>query len=310
MTAVLSTRHCALAVVVAAIGFGTTGTAQTFAPAGAEPLSVGAIRLLVGGLLLALIGGVRYYRHVGRTLPRFTTGFWWVLLGAGSVMAYQATFFAGTRANGVAVGTVVALGSSPLFAGLFEWLGFGRRPTRRWAVATGLAVAGMVLLTGLSGGAAVDPSGVLASLGAGASYGGYTVATKAVLRRGWDATSAVSAMLGLGALLADFILMGTDNTWIATGRGLAVVAWLGAVTVVGAYLLLGHGLRGLSAATATTLTLAEPATASLLGVLVLGEMLTDWQFAGIAAMAAGVLIAGTERAGDQVDARRAPTPAR
>lgn len=95
MTAVLSTRHCALAVVVAAIGFGTTGTVQTFAPAGAEPLSVGAIRLLVGGLLLTLIGGVRYYRHVGRTRPRFTTGFWWVLLGAGSVMAYQATFFAG-----------------------------------------------------------------------------------------------------------------------------------------------------------------------------------------------------------------------
>lgn len=291
----LSTRRSALAVIVAGVGFGTSGTAQTFAPAGAEPLSVGAVRLLVGGLLLALIGGVRHVRRSGWRLPAFSTGFWWVLAGGAAVLAYQATFFAGTRANGVAVGTVVALGSSPLFAGLFEWLVFRQRPTRRWAVATGLAVAGMALLTGLAGAAALDALGLLASLAAGASYAAYTIATKAVLRRGWGATSAVSAMLGLGAVLAGFVLLGTDNAWIASGRGLAVVAWLGVVTVVAAYLLLGQGLRGLSAATATTLTLAEPATASLLGVLVLGEALTGWQYAGIAAVAAGVVIAGTER---------------
>lgn len=294
MTAAAPARRSALAVIAAGVAFGTTGTAQTFAPAGAEPLSVGAVRLLVGGLLLALIGGVRYYRRAGWTLPRFTTGFWWVLLGASAVMAYQATFFAGTRANGVAVGTVVALGSSPLFAGLFEWLGFRQRPSRRWAIATGLAVVGVVLLTGLTGGT-LNPVGFVSSLGAGASYAGYTVATKAVLRRGWGATSAVSAMLGLGALLGGLVLLGTDNAWITTGRGPAVVAWLGVVTVVVAYLLLGQGLRGLSAATTTTLTLAEPATASLLGVLLLGEQLTVWQFAGIAIVAAGVVIAGTDR---------------
>ena len=295
-------------MIAAAIGFGTTGTAQTFAPAGAEPLSVGAVRLLVGGLLLALIGGIRYLRHTGWRLPRFTVGFWWVLLGACSVMAYQATFFAGTRANGVAFGTVVALGSSPLFAGLFEWLGLGQRPTRRWAAATALAVAGMALLTGLGGTASLDPAGILASLGAGASYAGYTVATKAVLRRGWAATSAVSAMLGLGALLAGFVLLGTDTAWIGTGRGLAVVAWLGGVTVVFAYLLLGQGLRGLSAASVTTLTLAEPATASLLGVTLLGEQLTGWQWAGISVIAAGVVLAGTER--PPRSAARASVPTR
>lgn len=301
MAAVPSARRSALAVIAAGVAFGTTGTAQTFTPAGTDPLSVGAARLLVGGVLLALLGGVRYHRRAGWTLPRFTTGFWWVLLGASAVMAYQATFFAGTRANGVAVGAVVALGSSPLFAGLFEWLGFRQRPTGRWVVATGLAVAGMVLLTGMSGGVALEPVGLLASLGAGASYAGYTVATKAVLRRGWGATSAVSAMLGLGALLGGLVLLGTDNAWIATGRGLAVVAWLGVVTIVVAYLLVGQGLRGLSAATATTLTLAEPATASLLGVLVVGEMLSGWQFAGIAIVAAGVIVAGTDRAGSTDD---------
>ncbi|MDQ7993874.1 MAG: EamA family transporter, partial [Propionicimonas sp.] len=257
-------RRSVLAVLGAAVLFGTTGTVQALAPAGANPLSIGAARLFLGGTLLALIGAARYLRRAGLTLPRPSTTAWWVLLGAGCVMAYQATFFAGTRSNGVAVGTVVALGSSPLFAGLFEWLGFRRPPALRWWLATGLAILGIGLLTGLAGSGPVRPIGLLASLGAGAAYAGYTVATKAVLLRGWGATSTVTAMLGGGAVLAALVLLGTDNSWTAGPAGLGVVAWLGVVTVVVTYLLLGQGLRGLSAATATTLTLAEPATASLL----------------------------------------------
>lgn len=287
-------RRSALAVLAAAVLFGSTGTVSALAPPGAGPLSVGAVRLFVGGSLLALIGLVRYLRRAGLRIPRPSTTAWWVLAGAVCVMAYQATFFAGTASNGVAVGTVVALGSSPLFAGLAEWLMFGRRPTARWWLATGLAVLGVGLLTGLTGAAAVQPLGLLASLGAGAAYAGYTVATKAVLVRGWGATSTVTAMLGGGAVLAALVLLGTDNAWVAAPTGLAVVAWLGVVTVVVTYLLLGQGLRGLSAATTTTLTLAEPATAALLGVLLLGETLAGWQGAGIAAVVAGVVIVGTE----------------
>jgi len=290
------TRRSVLAVLAAAVLFGTTGTVQALAPDTAGPLSVGAVRLLVGGALLALLGLVRYLRRAGPRLPRPSTAAWWVLLGAACVMGYQATFFAGTRSNGVAVGTVVALGSSPLFAGLFEWLRFRRAPSPRWWVATGLAIVGIGLLAGPASAGPVEPLGVVASLGAGAAYAGYTVATRTLLLQGWDATSTVTAMLGTGAVLAGLVLLGTDNAWIARPSGLGAVAWLGVVTVVVTYLLLGQGLRRLSAATATTLTLAEPATASLLGVLVLGETLSVWQAAGIAVVTAGVAIAGTEPA--------------
>jgi DME family drug/metabolite transporter len=66
------------------------------------------------------------------------------------------------------------------------------------------------------------------------------------------------------------------------------------VTVEVTYLLLGQGLRGLRAATATTLTLAEPATAATLGVLLLGEVLAPLQWTGLAAVVIGVVVAGTE----------------
>ncbi|HHY05259.1 MAG TPA: hypothetical protein GX534_08755 [Thermoanaerobacterales bacterium] len=35
-------------ILMASILFGTTGTAQAFAPAGASPLTVGAVRMVVG----------------------------------------------------------------------------------------------------------------------------------------------------------------------------------------------------------------------------------------------------------------------
>lgn len=335
-----SPRRGAAAVVAAGILFGTTGTAQTFAPAGAEPLSVGAARLFLGGLLLGLIGLARWAgarrassvappgtvpaasptdpdtqpsdphnppsadpalppapadpTWVADRLPRWLPVALWVALGAGCVLAYQATFFAGTRANGVAVGTVVALGSSPLFAGLFEWLAFRRRPTLRWLGATGLAVLGVVLLARLIGAtdARADAGGLLASLAAGASYAGYTIATKALLLRGWGSVSAVSVVMAAGAALALPVLLAGDTGWLAQPAGIAVVAWLGVVTVVVTYLLIGLGLVGLRAATVATLTLAEPATATLLGVLVLHEPLGLVQLLGILAVAAGVLVAG------------------
>lgn len=286
-----------LLMVVAAVLFGTTGTTQAFAPDGATSLSIGAVRQSVGGLVLALIGLAGWVRSHGWRVPRWSRKAGWVLLGGACVMAFQATFFVGTRTNGVAVGTVIALGSSPLFAGLFEWLR-GHRPSRRWALATGVAVVGLILLAGVLGGTGtpLNPLGLVASLAAGAAYAGYAVAASTLLRNGLSALPATAAVIGTSGLIALAVLPFTDNSWVATPAGAAVAAWLGLVTVVVTYLLVGTALKHLSAATAVTLGLAEPITAAALGVLVLSETLSPVQWAGLATVLAGVLIAGTERA--------------
>ncbi len=74
------------------------------------------------------------------------------------------------------------------------------------------------------------------------------------------------------------------------------------VTVVVAYLLVGRALRQLSASTAITLGLAEPTTAALLGVLVLGESLSPLQLVGAAGVLAGVVVAGTGPSGQPPEA--------
>ena len=50
--------------------------------------------------------------------------------------------------------------------------------------------------------------------------------------------------------------------------------WLGIATISIAYVMFTWGLGGLTAATAATLTLGEPLTASILGIVVLGERLS------------------------------------
>lgn len=45
-----------IAVLAAAVLFGTTGTAQALGPESTTPLGVGAARLIVGGTALAAVG--------------------------------------------------------------------------------------------------------------------------------------------------------------------------------------------------------------------------------------------------------------
>jgi lysophospholipase L1-like esterase len=64
------------------------------------------------------------------------------------VCIYQLSFFAAVKLTGVAVGTVVAIGTGPAAAGILGRLVNGERLTRRWALATLAAAAGVALLAG------------------------------------------------------------------------------------------------------------------------------------------------------------------
>ena len=112
-------------VLIAAILFGTTGTAQALGPDGSTPMTVGASRILIGGSLLAAIalasGGFRGRWPLGHVL----------LAGAG-VAVYQLAFFQAVADTGVAVGAIVAIGSGPVFAGILERVLDGAWPGRTW----------------------------------------------------------------------------------------------------------------------------------------------------------------------------------
>jgi DME family drug/metabolite transporter len=254
-------------VLLSAVLFGTTGTAQALGPDGTTPLTVGASRIAIGGAALVAIALLtKTLKDGNRWAPAPA------LAGALGVVGYQLCFFAAVDATGVAVGTVVALGSGPAFAGLFGLALRGERPTRQWAIATGLAVTGAAILVLAGGGAtSVDPLGIALALGAGASYGLYTVTSKTLLEHGHSPEGVMAAAFGLGAVLLSPILFLGDTAWLTTPGGASLAIYLGLIPTAVAYVLFARGLQRLPAASVATLTLAEPLTAASLGVAVLGE---------------------------------------
>jgi DME family drug/metabolite transporter len=188
----------------------------------------------------------------------------------------------------VAVGTIVALGSAPALAGALEWLLHGRRPSSRWAAATGLAMIGVTLLATAGGGeAGISLPGVALAIVAGASYATYTLSAKRLLDDGHAPESVMAAAFGLGAAALLPVLLLTGAGWLVTADGLALALFLGVVPTAVAYVLFARGLQGLSASETATLTLAEPVTAAVLGVGVLGEAVS-----GVSALGATLVLAG------------------
>jgi drug/metabolite transporter, DME family len=274
-----------LQVLLAALCFATTGTAQALGPDGIPPVDVGAARVLVGGALLVLLA--RFVRDPAtRRWPRGL-----VVLAAVGVAAYQLGFFAAVADTGVAVGTIVALGSAPALTGALEWAVTGHRPPRRWAVATALACAGVAVLV-LAGGAdaGVSPVGVGLAVVAGGAYATYTLAAKRMLGDGHPPERVMAAAFGLGALGLLPVLAADHPGPLFSAGGLALAAFLGIVPTALAYVLFARGLRRLSAAETSTLTLAEPLTAGMLGAVVLGERLTLLSGLGAALVLGGLLV--------------------
>nr|WP_051059135.1 EamA family transporter [Nocardiopsis lucentensis] len=298
-----------LPVLGAAVLWGTTGTASSLAPDGAHAAAIGAAGLTLGGLLLFLTG------RGSLALVRATdTRTRWVLaLGALAVAGYPLSFYPAVDQAGVAVATVITLGSAPVFSGLLAWWTERVRPTRRWSAATVAAVAGCAVLVfgSEAAGDGANAAGVFLALTAGASYALYAVIAGALIRRGHPSGAVMGALFAGGGLVTLPVLLSADTAWLATASGALVALHLAMLTVFVAYRLFGMGLRHTPASVATTLTLAEPAVAALLGVVVVGERLSAASWAGMAVLALGLVILRApepRRQGPSGPGGRAPGP--
>ncbi len=273
-------------ILLAACLWGTTGTVRTFAPAGAGPLTVGAVRIVGGGLLLLALALRRGALHDLVTSGARTRCL--IALGAVGVAAYQAAFFAATARTGVAIGTVITIGAAPVFTGVLSLLTGQRRPGARWLAATAAAVAGCALLVTSGHASGANLAGIALALLASFCYAVYAVTASYLIGNGAENRAVIGAIFGGAAVLLLPVLVTGPVGWLATGRGLAVTGYLAVLTTAVGYLLYARGLRTTPVTTATTLGLAEPAIAAVLGLTVLGEHLTAAGFGGLAVLATGL----------------------
>ena len=277
-------------VLLAASLWGTTGTAQTFGSGELSSDWFGALRLVVASAFFAVFAWLTAPRGdgaaAGTRLPMRE------VLAAGLCMAvYNLAFFAGIGHTGVAVGTALALGSGPVWAGLLQSLISRQAPRAVWWAGTAAAVAGGVLmtLTGMGSGQAFSVGGAALCLLSGLAYAAYTLINKRLVR------SASAARVTLHAFSVAALLAVPAAWWNAGAPTLRAVdgwavAYVGVVTAGIAYLLFTHALRHISAATGVTLALFEPVMAFVLAIAIVGERPAPAAFAGLLLVILGVLV--------------------
>ncbi|WP_338450957.1 EamA family transporter [Niallia oryzisoli] len=268
-------------VLLAAILWGTTGTTQALAPETAHPIAIGATRLAVGGLFLVIIVLIKGKFNF-KNWPIKTT-----IFASLSMALYQPLFFSAVSITGVSIGTVVAIGSAPILSGLIEWLYLKIRPSKVWWYSTFLSILGCLMLFGNKESVYVDPIGILMSLGAGLSFASYTIISRKLVVS-HSSLSVVAVVFTLSAIFLSPFLFVFDMSWVTSLRGVGVSLQLGIMATGVAYLLFSKGLTHVSSSTAVTLSLAEPLTAALLGVFIVGEHLNTTSWLGIFLLMLGI----------------------
>ena len=301
-------------VSLAALLWGTGGLAGALLGqvAALPPLAVATYRLGGGGLtLLAVLAATGRLRRPSRA------GLVRVLLVGGLVAAYQTCYFASVALTSLAVATVVAIGAAPVLVVTVEAVLDRRRPGVASLVAIGLALLGLALLVGSPrGGSAAGVTagaggslvlGVLLALGAAAGFGAL-----ALLGRRPVADLDGPTTIGFGFTVGGLLLAAASSLagglgFVPTFGSVGLLLYLGWVPTALAYGLFFVGLRGVSATSAAVVAVLEPLTATVLGVLVLGQRLGVGGVVGAGLLCAAAVLAGLR--GSAGTATPAPHPA-
>ena len=213
-----------------------------------------------------------------------------MLTAVASVLLYQLLFFYSVAEVGVAVGSVVAIATTPLWAAAVAFLLFRKKPSKFWVFATVLAIAGVFLIN-FGGGLqaqSVDWK-LLLPVAAGLCYGVEIIAVGKVVEKLNPETTMLLEM-GLVAVLLLPVTFFFPTKWIFTTGGILVSLSLGVVTAGIAYPCFTYGIKYTSPVVASTLALTEPLMAAALGIFFLHENLSISMGLGMLSLMASVIV--------------------
>jgi DME family drug/metabolite transporter len=274
----------ALLVLLASLCFSISGTLQAFAPDGATPLVVTEARMIVGSLfLLVWCAGTGQF-----PFPKKDINIGTILFLSGCLLIGQLCFFTGMFHVGVSTGTIISVGSCPLWAAIINGVLTKKLPPVSWFIATFFAICGIVFINGFEWQA--SRFGYIALLlGDGFCYALYIIySSRTVASLGSDRT--VFLVLSVIAVCLLPALFFFPVGWTLEPRGILVCLGLGIFTAGCAFTFLTAGSKLISPVAASTLSLAEPMGAACWGIFLLGEDSSPRSLTGIALILLSIII--------------------
>lgn len=268
-----TSKHAGRSVGLSLLGNGLAGTAGTVAAIYAintpSPV-IGFVRLFIGAITLLILAP--FLGGKLSQLPRLITrpGVW---IMAASSASYQVFFFASVDRAGVATAALITVGCIPVSAGIVGWIFLRERPSKIWYISTAIAISGLVIAS-LGELQTNDATGLIFAVIAGSGIGAYINAAKIEVRAGGHSSQLPGMAFLLGSIGLFFVVRSDLLQVEWTTQTILLAIYLGAVTMGIANGIQMLGLRGISPGVASTMMLADPVTAAVLGVVVLGEAVT------------------------------------
>lgn len=271
------------AVLGAALCFGTTGTSQLLGVPDISPVAVASARLICGSLFLFIFAHFQRKSRGEIRMPTFDL----ILCGVGIGM-YQLTFFSAVHSTGIAIATVTALGAAPTLSAVVAYAVLKEKPQSSWYLGTSITIVGIVLVGTANGIESFNLKGVGLAVLAGFGFAVFNVICRKSLAQGAQDMWVTATTFGVAALVSSPFLFTQNPEWIFTPKGFITVLWLGLVTTSIGYVLFMFGLKRIDSSKAATVVLAEPATATILAAVVIGEHLVFRSYLGIFIVAIGI----------------------
>ena len=281
------TRTPRLAAVLGALAIAFSGIFYVWSDV--SPSTGVFFRCLYGLPILILVAGGEW-RALG-PMSRRTVG---LCVLAGLCFAVDLiTFHYAVDVIGAGLGTVMG-NVQVVIVALVAWAAFGERPRREVLVALPLMLLGVFLISGVVGSGAygADPKlGVTIGLLTAASYAGYLL----IIRRASPdhrPAGPVAIATGVTALVA--LAFGEAVGDIDLAPSLPAHAYLLALGILSqsiGYLLIQASLPKLPAVITSVLLLVQPVTTMLLGAILLAELPSPFQLAGVLLVLVGIALA-------------------
>ncbi|WP_082232968.1 DMT family transporter [Halobacillus massiliensis] len=265
-------------VMLAAICWGISGgIADILMSKGWDPIVISFYRGAVGFICF-----LTWFLFRFRKNWVFSSRFYiWSLLAGAGVAGNFTFYFLSIQASSIAVAATLMY-TAPVFVLLISFLlRMERSSWFKWGCIFGVLI-GIILLTGAYNTESITVSlaGAAAGLAAGLSYALFIFGFKNASSIGKPQTTLTLAFFSFCILLFFF----TDNTETARVLTSSDVWWFLLLGIVGAgisFLIYVIGIRLTAPTTASMVAMVEPVTASLFGVLLLGDNLTIIQILGM-----------------------------
>ena len=271
------------AVALGTIIWGTVGPVVRLFPEGTE-FQYSLIRNLTGttALWLFVLFSKKKKRYTKQDIVPI------LVAGAGAALFFP-LFILSFQLTGVGVAAVVSIGVAPIFVGLIAWIALKQPPGKQWAIGTLIAVTGVVALNWPSGDNTVNVLGIGFALAAAFGYSMQATGMGMISKR-HTPFQCVAPMFTIGTICQAPLSYGKDFSFLQDPLLLIGALYGGIVTVALAYAIFIYGIARIGAATAVTVGLMEPLTASILGVVLLGETVSAVGLIGSVLILAGLVV--------------------